>query len=272
MLPLNVNLGKRPGLRWEKLVCRWRVGRVASGAVMRKESAVAGRAVEMVAVSAGSVELWDRRKELRWIEQVDAFLLGRTQVTAAEYQRVMSGTRVLSSDGSHRPVVEVSWIDALSFCNRLSEHQGLAVAYDLVAPGEDGEGVRWDRGASGYRLPTEAEWEYACRAGTTGPRYGDLDKIAWYRVNSDEYSHPVGEKTANEWGLHDMLGNVWEWCWDYTDPERYSTYRVIRGGGWYDPHWSCRASVRRGSYPQLRLDDVGFRIARNAPHPAESGV
>lgn len=235
---------------------------------MRKESPASAVDVEMVPMPEGSVRLWDRRKELRRIEQVDAFLLGRTQVTVAGYQRdMLDPDNLIDTDESNHPAVEVSWFDALSFCNGLSVFQGLTAAYDLSALGEDGEGARWDRGASGYRLPTEAEWEYACRAGTTGPRYGDLDEIAWYRENSDEHSHPVGEKTANDWGLHDMLGNVWEWCWDYTDPERYSTYRVIRGGGWYDPHWSCRASVRRGSYPQLRLDDVGFRIARNAPAP-----
>lgn len=112
------------------------------------------------------------------------------------------------------------------------------------------------------RLPVEAEWEFACRAGTLGPRSGDLDAVAWYRGNSDGGPHEVGVKTPNEWGLDDMLGNVWEWCWDLYDPEVYDTYRVLRGGGWSDEHWSCRASVRRRSHPTYRVDDVGFRIAR----------
>jgi formylglycine-generating enzyme required for sulfatase activity len=126
----------------------------------------------------------------------------------------------------------------------------------------DVEGIEWDASADGYRLPTEAEWEHACRAGTTGPRYGPLDEIAWYRGNSYERIHDVGGKQPNAWGLYDMLGNVWDWCWDIYDAEVYGTYRVLRGGGWFDEHWSCRASVRRRSHPTFQIDDVGFRIAR----------
>jgi len=116
--------------------------------------------------------------------------------------------------------------------------------------------------ADGYRLPTAAEWEHACRAGTTGARYGQLDEIAWYRGNSDERIHDVGGKEPNPWGLHDMLGNVWQWCWDVYDAEVYATYRVLRGGGWYDERWSCRASVRRRQPPDLP------DRRRRAPHRA----
>lgn len=126
-----------------------------------------------------------------------------------------------------------------------------------------GEDIEWDTTADGYRLPTEAEWEHACRAGTTGPRYGPLDEVAWYRGNSGERIHEVGAKQPNAWGLYDTLGNVWEWCWDVYDPEVYGVYRVMRGGGWFDEHWSCRASVRRRSHPTFRIDDVGFRIVRS---------
>jgi formylglycine-generating enzyme len=128
----------------------------------------------------------------------------------------------------------------------------------------EGETVVWDRTADGYRLPTEAEWEYACRAGTPGPRYGALDEIAWYRGNSGERLHRGGEKALNAWGLYDMIGNAWEWCWDVYDAEVYKDYRVIKGGGWFDEHWSCRAGVRRRTMPTLRIDDLGFRLARNA--------
>jgi sulfatase modifying factor 1 len=125
--------------------------------------------------------------------------------------------------------------------------------------------VEWDAAADGYRLPTEAEWERACRAGTTGPRYGPLDEIAWFRGNSGECLHEVGGRAPNPWGLHDMLGNVWDWCWDTYDAEVYGDYKVLRGGGWFDEHWSCRASVRRRGHPDFRVDDVGFRLARSAP-------
>ncbi|MGX5679829.1 formylglycine-generating enzyme family protein [Schumannella luteola] len=128
----------------------------------------------------------------------------------------------------------------------------------------DGRRVRWTTSANGYRLPTEAEWEYACRAGTAGPTYGPLEEIAWTVFDDVIAPQPVATKRANEFGLHDTLGNVWEWCWDYADPARYGDYRSMRGGGWADPSWSARASVRRGSAPDARIEDVGFRVARGA--------
>ena len=147
---------------------------------------------------------------------------------------------------------------------RLPTEEVLLPGGDL-SPGADTPGVVRDAHADGYRLPTEAEWEHACRAGTAGPRYGPIDEIAWYRANSREQPRECGTRRPNSWGLHDMLGNVWEWCWDVYDPEVYGTYRVLRGGGWFDEDWSIRASVRRRSHPTLRLDDVGFRVARSLP-------
>ncbi|GAA1624445.1 hypothetical protein GCM10009744_09900 [Kribbella alba] len=117
-----------------------------------------------------------------------------------------------------------------------------------------------------------AAFERACPAGTTGARYGELGKVAWYRGNSGERLHEVGGKQPNAWGLYDTLGNIWEWCWDIYDAEVYGTYRVLRGGGWFDEPWSCRASVGRRSHPTLSLDDVGIRLARNTVRPeAPSG-
>jgi sulfatase modifying factor 1 len=211
----------------------------------------------LVAVPAGRVQLTDARTTRSWTEDVAAFAIGAHPVTQADYARV-TGERPSASAGKHLPVEDVSWWDAVLYCNALSVAAGLTPTYRLGAD----EAITWDSAADGYRLPTEAEWEHACRAGSTGPRYGDLDDIAWYRGNSHEQPHEVGGKRPNAWGLFDTLGNVWEWCWDFADPERYGTYRVLRGGGWFDQHWSCRASVRRGSYPGLRIDDVGFRIAR----------
>lgn len=219
---------------------------------------------EMVSVPAGRVTLSDRRTRRSWPVELAPCRLGAFPVTQAQYADV-TGLRPGSAHGDRLPVEGVSWRDAVRFCNALSEREDLAPAYHLP-PDADADGVEWDTSADGYRLPTEAEWEHACRAGTTGARYGRLDDIAWHRGNSDERLHEVGGKQQNAWGLHDMLGSVWEWCWDLYDPEVYGTYRVLRGGGWFDEHWSCRASVRRRSHPTLRIDDVGFRVARSVRH------
>lgn len=213
----------------------------------------------VVTVPAGRVELSDRRTRHRWYADVEPFQMASMPVTQGYYAEV-TGLWPSAARGERLPVEDVSWWDAVTFCNALSERESLPPAYRV-----DGELVEWDRSANGYRLPTEAEWVHACRAGTDGPRYGPLDEIAWHRGNSGERSHEVGGKRPNGWGLHDMLGNVWEWCWDVYDPQVYGEYRVLRGGGWCDQHWSCRASVRRRSHPAFRIDDVGFRVARSRP-------
>jgi formylglycine-generating enzyme len=219
----------------------------------------AGAGDEMIAIARGRATLSDRRTQRSWSVDVEPYELAIFPVTQASYARV-TGRRPSTSRGDRLPVEGVSWWDAVRFCDALSRLEGLTPAYRLRA---DGEGIDWDASADGYRLPTEAEWEHACRAGTVGPRYGRLGEIAWYRGNSDGRIHDVGGKRPNPWGLHDMLGDVWEWCWDTYDPEVYGAYRVLRGGGWFDEHWSCRASVRRRSHPNLTIDDVGFRVARS---------
>jgi formylglycine-generating enzyme len=220
----------------------------------------AGAGNEMVAIQSGRVTLSDRRTQRRWPVEVAPFQLSAVPVTQWWYAQV-TGQRPSTAHGDQLPVESVSWWDAIRFCNALSGREGMTPAYHLRAD----DTVEWDGSADGYRLPTEAEWEHACRAGTTGPRYGPLDAIAWYRDNSDGRIQAVGGKQPNPWGLYDMLGNVWNWCWDLYDAEVYGTYRVLRGGGWADEHWSCRASVRRRSHPTFRIDDVGFRIARSTP-------
>ena len=216
----------------------------------------------MISVPAGRVTLSDRRTQRSWATDLAPYRLAACSVTQAQHFQV-TRERPSGMQDDRLPVEGVSWWDAVRFCNALSEQEGLTPVYVHPDDVEGGERIEWDASADGYRLPTEAEWEHACRAGTTDARYGPLDDIAWHRGNSDERLHQVGGKLPNAWGFHDMLGNVWEWCWDVYDAEVYGSYRVLRGGGWFDEHWSCRASVRRRSHPTLRIDDVGFRVARS---------
>lgn len=215
-----------------------------------------GADIAMVTIPAGQVTLSDRRTRRSWPVALAPYEIGACPITQEQYA-LIAGERPSAAPGERLPVESVSWLDAVRFCNTLSVHAGLSPVYHL-----DAETAEWDRTADGYRLPTEAEWEFACRAGSSAARYGELDDIAWYRENSGGRSHEVGTKQPNALGLYDMLGNVWNWCWDFYDTEVYGSYRVLRGGGWFDEHWSCRASVRRRSHPTLRLDDVGLRVAR----------
>ena len=215
----------------------------------------------MVDVPPGRVTLSDRRTQRSWTVDLAPYRLAAFPVTQAQYAQV-TGERPSTAQGELLPVEGVSWLDAVRFCNGLSLREGLVPAYRLH---DDATAVEWDPATDGYRLPAEAEWEHACRAGTTQARYGHLDDIAWHRGNAQDRPHEVGSRQPNAWGLYDTLGNVWEWCWDVYDAEVYGTYRVLRGGGWFDEHWSCRASVRRRSHPTFRIDDTGFRVARSGP-------
>lgn len=209
----------------------------------------------LLAIGAGTIELRDARSSSRRTVTLAPFEIGRTAVTAEEFR----------GDGDPRPVHGVTWFDAITWCNALSSSAGLTPAYRQF-----GRRIEWRLDADGYRLPTEAEWEFAARAGTTEPTYGPLEEIAWTAADGVEGPQAVALKEPNAFGLYDSIGNVWEWCWDYADTARYGEYRSIRGGGWADPAYSCRASVRRGSAPDAVLEDVGFRIARGAVGSAES--
>ena len=182
------------------------------------------------------------------------FWMGKYEVTQGEWEAVMGeNPSDFKECGSRCPVDSVSWEDVQEFTQKLNER-------------ESGSGYR-------YRLPSEAEWEYAARAGTTGARYGELEEIAWYEANSGEEPHPVGMKRANAWGLHDMLGSVWEWTADWyetyptgsvTDPEGPSTgsNRVARGGSWYYYAGYVRSADRRDDSPGYRHYNIGFRLVR----------
>jgi formylglycine-generating enzyme required for sulfatase activity len=180
------------------------------------------------------------------------FWLAKTEVTQAQWEAVM-GNNPSSFKGPNLPVENVSWEDAQSFIGKLNEKQ--------ILP----EGWK-------FALPIEAQWEYACRAGEKGPYSGgSLDEVAWYDGNSGSKTHEVGLKKANAWGLHDMHGNVYEWCADWyddtlkggTDPTGPSSgdNRVDRGGSWSINASYCRAASRFRGFPGLRGDLLGFRPA-----------
>jgi formylglycine-generating enzyme required for sulfatase activity len=211
--------------------------------------------IEMARIPPGSVTLHDARRRIRRDVDLEAFEIAVYPVTQDVFGEL------LGIVGSHprRPVVDVGWTRAVRFCNALSEWEGIDPAYAF-----DGSDVRWLADSEGYRLPTEAEWEYACRAGSVAPHYGALPDVAWTSLDHVPAPQDVGGKMPNLNGLFDTLGNVWEWCWDLLDPARYADYRVFRGGGYADDSWSVRASVRRGGAPGTELEDVGFRVARGA--------
>lgn len=212
--------------------------------------------VALQKIAAGEVVLRNEATRVAWTVRVPAFELGVHAVTRDLYASVVGGP------SGEEPVTDVSWRDALRFCNLLSAEVGFTPCY-VIGDDLDAFDVVRDEAADGYRLPSEAEWEYGCRAGTTGERYGDLDAIAWHRGNSGGTAREVATRQPNAWGLHDTIGNVWEWCWDLFDPAVYGPYRVFRGGGWQDTPRGCRASARRKSHPSFRIDDLGFRLARS---------
>jgi eukaryotic-like serine/threonine-protein kinase len=208
------------------------------------------------------------------------FYLGMTEVTQGQY-RAVTGKSPSSFTGSDDlPVEQVSWSDAVAFCNALSAKEERAPFYRIERSNVD---VR-DRNVAGYRLPTEAEWEYACRAGNTKRFHfgGDvkmLDQYAWYKNNSNSRTHPVAQMRANAFGLYDMHGNVWEWCADWFSVSYYkespaidpigppmSSYCVYRSGSWNHDARNCRSSTRHREPPTMRDRRLGFRVALN-PSP-----
>lgn len=196
------------------------------------------------------------------------FHIGTTEVTQELYEAVMGDNPSSHSSCATCPVVSVDWYDAVKFCNALSKLEGLKPAYSI-----SGDNVTRNQGASGYRLPTEAEWEYAARAGETHPYAGsdDVDAVAWYSGNSSGKTHPVATKAPNAWGLYDMSGNVFEWTGDWydyydtsrdKDPQGPSTgdARVYRGGGLRNLADLSRAAFRNCLNPDLADRNLGFRV------------
>lgn len=213
----------------------------------------------MVNIPAGEVVLRDDRIKKEWLVQIQPFLLAKYAVTTELYDAITNST-LNNFENNHKPVVNISWNDAIAFCNVLSKKAGLKEYYSIS---DGGQIVRCKLDSNGYRLPSEAEWQYACKAGTTGYTYGKLYDIAWYNENSNGHIHDVGQKEPNAWGLYDMLGNVWEWCYDLYDEKVYGTYRIFRGGSWAEAARGCGATCRRRSHPTFHIEDLGFRLARS---------
>ena len=185
------------------------------------------------------------------------FKMLKTEVTQKLYVSVM-GNNPSEFKGTDRPVENVSWYDAVKFCNELSMKKGLFPVYTI-----NGEDVTWDKSASGFRLPTVSEWEYAAR-GRGGKDYKDAgsnniedyDEVAWYMENSNGQTHPVAKKKANSYGLYDMSGNVIEWCWDYVQYKSGRPGRRYSGTSW---KWEGMTS----EYADKHDNTIGFRIVRN---------
>ncbi len=235
----------------------------------------------MIHVPGGTFMMGSNEKEddEQPVHQVtlSPFYIGKYEVTQAEWKEVM-GRNPSFSKGDNLPVEQVSWFDAVDYCNKRSVKEGLTPCYS-----GSGDNISCDWGANGYRLPTEAEWEHAARGGNKSQGYAysgsnDIGSVAWYWLNSDIETHEVGTKAANELGIYDMSGNVFEWCWDWYAFGYYAqgpgrnpkgagsgSGRVLRGGYFGNDAYSCTVSYR-GNYGATDSSDaIGFRICRVSP-------
>ena len=216
--------------------------------------------------------------------KLDNYLIAQYEVTFAEYDMFCAYTNRKQPDDQgwgrgKRPVINVSWYDAIEFCNWRSTYEGLMPCYTI----NEDKTVTCNWAANGYRLPTEAEWEYAARGGKKSREFlfagsDNAHHVAWYWDNSTKKTQPVGEKRANELGIYDMTGNVWEWVWNAdhkykevkeplynpTQPEQGNT-RILRGGSWLNRAYGLRTTFRRDDNPNYRFGDYGFRVVRKAP-------
>lgn len=234
----------------------------------------------MVSIPGGMESLRYYRDEKKWISsnsrmsmpgqkgnlteieveiEIKPFFIAKYPVTKSLYESIHNNIHNNSNIDS-TPMVNLSWYDAILFCNLLSKKCGLKECYTFD---QDSINVLCDWSANGYRLPTDAEWQYACKAKSAGYRYGKIEDIAWYCENSEGRTHEVGKKDSNNWGLYDMIGNTWEWCWDLYDEKTYGQYRIFRGGSWAEQDRGCGATSRRRGHPSFGIDDLGFRLARS---------
>ncbi len=227
---------------------------------------------------------------------VSSFYLDKYEITQASYETVMGSNPASGSGvGSNYPVYSVSWFNAIEYCNKRSIGESLTPCYSYSTYGSNP--LSWPTGwntdvnnntnvscswtVNGYRLPTEAEWQFAARGGNSTHNYtysgsNTIDGVAWYGINSGDVTHIVGTKTANELGLFDMTGNVWEWTWDiygtYSNSDQNNPhgavsglFRIHRGGSWNNSASDCTVSGRFSGYATVDNVDLGFRVCKNAP-------
>ena len=251
---------------------------------------------EMATVAGGTFTTSDPSKQTPVSITVSSFSIGKYEVTQKEWEDVMGSNPASgSSAGDNFPVYHIGWFDILVFCNKKSALDGLTPCYTINASTDpDDWGVRplysdsqtfaaWnavicDWNATGYRLPTEAEWEFAARGGadwSDGYTYSGsntIDDVAWYDGNSNSELHSIGTKSANQLGICDMTGNLYEYCWDWyapyvddsTDPVGPSTgeMRIVRGGSWMSMPANCVVNGRYREYPNTNYDYNGFRLVK----------
>jgi formylglycine-generating enzyme required for sulfatase activity len=246
---------------------------------------------QMVKVKGGDFRM-ARPEELRDNLNVNQpvvvtdFYISKHEVTFAEYDAFCRATDHAKPPDmgwgrAQRPVVQVSWHDAVAYCNWLSKKANLEPCYEI-----DGKEVSCNFKAGGFRLPTEAEWSYAARGGhkMTDTKYAgsdNIDKVAWYFDKADDedepkMTHPVGQLEPNELGLYDMSGNVWEWTWDHTGSGYFvhggkvnptgakrGKERMVRGGSWFSDAEFCRVDARSAEKPEYSNSNQGFRLVRS---------